>query len=634
MKRLAASILFLSLFSACDDARKPLIGDVHLQRFSSCQALDHARVLRTNDISFGTGVEMTAADAPAANATAGAVKGETNIQVAGVDELDVAKADGDLIFRLGSDGTSLSVLKRSPAGAAAVLQKIDLGEIYAQGIFLTASKVIVLGSSGSWGVSKPSDPWGGVPVAVAFSSADPRKDVVYPDPVSEKIHVRYFGRNTDGTLSKEVGLQEIDGQLVDARLIGTFLHIAASRYIGAIVEGSGNLATDQPKAVLPQASFASANQTFQLADCTDILHEPAAEDPGSYTPSPPGIDNLFGVVSIDTDKADSPPQSVWIGMNYSSTLYASTDNLFVASFGWDQEVPIHQFRLANGSVTTDYVGSALIEGQLLNQYSMDEYQGHLRVATSLQPLFQPLVQQEGVMAAQAQVAANNQIDNKVAVFRLTGGDLEKVGEVAGLGVGERIYAVRFLESRGFVVTFRQIDPLFALDLADPANPKLRGELKVSGFSNYLHPMGDGYLLGLGKNANEAGQVHLGMLLSLFDVRDLDHPQLLHKIVIGSTETSSAAEHDPHAFRYIPETSQLVLPVDLMDASWNSTPKFQIYKVSLTDGFSLVGSSALREWDNAPRSFFHDGVIDLIGGGDMVLRSADQPNTDLAKIAIE
>ena len=137
-------------------------------------------------------------------------------------------------------------------------------------------------------------------------------------------------------------------------------------------------------------------------------------------------------------------------------------------------------------------------GDLLNQFSLSEHDGALRAATT---------EDSGATT-----------QSHVTVLETRGGRLEKIGQVSGLGQGERIYAVRFIEDRGYVVTFRQTDPLYTLDLADPAHPRVRGELKILGYSSYLHPVGEHELLGIGQDATAEG-IRQGTQLSLFDVAD-------------------------------------------------------------------------------------------------------------------
>ena len=177
-------------------------------------------------------------------------------------------------------------------------------------------------------------------------------------------------------------------------------------------------------------------------------------------------------------------------------------------------------------------------GDLLNQFSMSEYKDVLRVATT--------------------DSSGAKSQSLVTALAPRSGRLAKIGQVGGLGEGERIYAVRFIDDRGYVVTFRQIDPLFTLDLADPTHPRVRGELKIAGYSAYLHPVGPHRLLGVGQDATPQGR-QAGTQLSLFDVADPAAPKLLSKVKLGHF-TSSQAEYDHHAFLWWEPLGLAVIPV--------------------------------------------------------------------------
>jgi uncharacterized secreted protein with C-terminal beta-propeller domain len=176
-----------------------------------------------------------------------------------------------------------------------------------------------------------------------------------------------------------------------------------------------------------------------------------------------------------------------------------------------------------------YVASGTVSGHLLGQFALDEYQGDLRVATTSLPTQTPTAMQ-----------------SQVSVFAVRGDRLVRVGEVGGLGRGETIRAVRFIGPLGYVVTFRQTDPLYVVDLSRPESPAVAGELKMPGYSAYLHPIGDGLLLGLGQNADADGQ-QLGLQLSLFDVADPAHPRRLDRVELPGAHAE--AEDDHHAFTY-------------------------------------------------------------------------------------
>jgi hypothetical protein len=145
----------------------------------------------------------------------------------------------------------------------------------------------------------------------------------------------------------------------------------------------------------------------------------------------------------------------------------------------------------------------------------------------------------------------------VTVLKETGNAMARIGQVGGLGQGERIYAVRFLGDRGYVVTFRRIDPLYVLDLSDPANPMVTGQLKIPGYSAYLHPMSGDLLIGVGQDATPEGRV-TGTQVSLFDVADPTSPKRLQQLTLGAGW--SEAESDHHAFLFWARTGLLVIPV--------------------------------------------------------------------------
>ncbi|MEU8200213.1 beta-propeller domain-containing protein [Streptosporangium sp. NPDC049046] len=205
-----------------------------------------------------------------------------------------------------------------------------------------------------------------------------------------------------------------------------------------------------------------------------------------------------------------------------------------------EETEVHRFDITAAGAPR-YVASGKVSGRLLNQYSLSEHEGHLRVATT----------------------STNGQDSSSAVYVLDADTLAKTGEVGGLGRGERIYSVRFIGPVGYVVTFKQVDPLYTLDLRDPAAPRKTGELKITGYSAYLHPAGDGRLIGVGQEASEQGRT-LGTQVSLFDVSDPANPRRLSQMF--QKDSGSEAEWDPHAFLYWARTGMAVLPL----SSWGGS----------------------------------------------------------------
>ncbi|MFI6320730.1 beta-propeller domain-containing protein [Nonomuraea sp. NPDC050556] len=204
-----------------------------------------------------------------------------------------------------------------------------------------------------------------------------------------------------------------------------------------------------------------------------------------------------------------------------------------------EETEVHRFDIAQPGAPR-YVASGKVPGRLLNQYSLSEYDGNLRIATTLA----------------------TQKSSSSSVYVLKADTMAKVGEVGGLGEGERIYSVRFIGPVGYCVTFKQVDPLYTLDLRDATAPKVTGELKITGYSAYLHPAGDGRLIGVGQEASEKGRT-LGTQVSLFDVSDPANPRRLSQMF--QKDSGSDAEWDPHAFLYWQKTGLSVIPLSTYTA---------------------------------------------------------------------
>ncbi|MEO3862210.1 beta-propeller domain-containing protein [Acrocarpospora sp. B8E8] len=210
-----------------------------------------------------------------------------------------------------------------------------------------------------------------------------------------------------------------------------------------------------------------------------------------------------------------------------------------------ERTEVHRFDItAPGSPR--YVSSGSVPGRLLNQYSLSEHAGHLRIATTDTPQ-----------------TANGKSES--AVYVLKSDTLAQVGSVTGLGKDEQIYSVRFIGDLGYVVTFRQVDPLYALDLRDPSAPKVTGELKITGYSAYLHPAGPGRLIGVGQEATTEGR-QTGTQVSLFDVADPAAPKALARFV--QEQSGSDAEWDPHAFLYWPESGLAMMPLMSWGDNWS------------------------------------------------------------------
>jgi len=219
----------------------------------------------------------------------------------------------------------------------------------------------------------------------------------------------------------------------------------------------------------------------------------------------------------------------------------------------------------------------VVPGTILNRFSMSDYDEHFRIATSIG------------------TSSNN-------VYILDS-EMKTVGKLEGLAPGEQLHSARFMGNKGYLVTFQKIDPLFVIDLSEPSAPVVLGELKIPGYSDYLHPYDETHLIGIGKNTvtgNDTGTFSWfqGIKVAIFDVSDVNHPIELHQVVIGERGSDSLALTDPKSFLFSKEKNLFVLPISLAEFATEPTSPstygkitFQgsyVYNLNLETGFQYKG----------------------------------------------
>ena len=309
--------------------------------------------------------------------------------------------------------------------------------------------------------------------------------------------------------------------------------------------------------------IAVSGRVGPVGGCSDVMLASAETiaPTGDDTSLPSGQISTVTVLTVGDDLSDLQPVSV---QGAAETVYASTEALFVTSSSWDEagsRTDVHRFALSGEGPAT-YTGSGRAPGHLLDQFSLSERGGALRLVTTLDGGGTPLPIEPGmgdggdVAIDIAPVAASSA---RLTVLD-TEGTLDEVGHLDGMGIGEQVQSVRFLDDVAYVVTFRQTDPLYAVSLSDPSNPTLLGQLKIPGFSEYLHPVGDGLLLGVGRQVDPDTGIDEGLKISLFDVSDPVQMTELDQIVLPNSTSEVSWDH--RAFLWDPERSQAVIPVEL------------------------------------------------------------------------
>lgn len=495
----------------------------------------------------------------------------TNVHEQGVDEPDLVKTDGRRVLTV-ADGQLrvVDVATRTQTGV------LSLPGGSASEMLLSGDRVLLIMGGGYSTTGTSAQPDIAAPTSPSSSSAS----------TSASGRARLVLVDLSSPVPTTLGELTVDGGYVDARQIGATARVVIrSQPRGPVVQrsdGGGDYRSRYNQALekttvddwLPSYTLKSGGSTNsgRLVDCSAVSR-PETE-PG--TPGHTGVSTL-SVLSFDLNRDLGTGGPVTVAAD-ADTVYASASNLYVTAnyqtpyntsrssktTGGQPRTAIYQFDIS-GNGAPKHVASGDVDGALLNQYSLSEYGGHLRVATTSQQVTstnsgrteRSSFDTSSDALPRTDVAPSSATESAVTVLALGGPELRQVGRAGGLGRGERIYAVRFTGAVGYVVTFRQTDPLYTLDLSDPASPKVLGELKINGYSAYLHPIDGGQLIGVGQDATDSGR-RTGTQVSLFDVGNLTDPRRIANYTV--TMGGSEAEMDPHAFLYWPETGTLVIPL--------------------------------------------------------------------------
>ena len=510
------------------------------------------------DSAGGAAAPPTAAGLDSAPRAAADTGGEggfsgTNLQEVDVDEPDTVKTDGEVIVALA--GAELHVVEPGDAGPR-LLGTVALEQEGSSELLLAGERATVLtrtyGTPGATTRSSSDVPVGGPGVALTVVST-----VDIGDPSNPRV-----------TESRT-----FEGDYVSARMTGTLarLVLRSSPSLGhpepAVLE-RGELETwvEDAVAEAPLDAWLPSDDDGQLVACDAVARPEEPAGVGTTT-----------VVTIDVSASLEPLDATAVVAD-AETVYASGERLYVATTDWGDgccapgvpmpidgdgrgvssaggasssavgpaEAPepvttdLHAFDITGP--TTPYLGTGRVSGRLLNSFSLSEHEGVLRVATTVD-------------------SPDGSAPSESAVVTLVeeAGSLVERGRLAGLGTTEQIYAVRYQGDIGYVVTFRRTDPLYTIDLSDPARPTLLGELKIPGFSSYLHPAEEGRLIGVGQDASDEGRT-TGSQVSTFDVRDLAAPAEEDRLSFPGGH--SPVEYEHRAFLWWAPERVAVVPMEV------------------------------------------------------------------------
>ncbi len=504
----------------------------------------------------------------------------TTIQEQGVDEADVVKTDGTYLYIIDSlnEGSVLRIVQVNPSDQMAVVSETTL-KGYGRDLYLHADKVVSITTGGGfyfYGFGGAAD--GGVATGIETVAAQTEPatgdvaettsadavisiappfgdgDFVYERPHTIVTVIDVTSRSGPVVLSET----KFDGTQSATRMIDGVLHMVLANYQDYYFDV-------MPLLGRPELDVASVDGDVLLPTYTRMDAD-GTESGGSvvtwrdlYHPTDP---DGFGVVSLVSLDVDNDAQFTAVGVVAEPGLiYSSLQAMYLTDTNYDWQgnnrttTDIYKFAFVDRGATP--VASGTVDGRVLNQYSMGEHAGNLRVATTIDPawFFDETTGTGGI---------SSRARNGVYILGQSDASLIVVGKIEDIAVDESIQSARFLGDRGYLVTFLQTDPFFTLDLSDPANPQLVGVLEVPGYSTFLTPMDATHILSVGQYVPPPGESgNWGVQISIFDVTDFSKPYRSSNVIIGAdTGAYSEALWDPKAFTYFAEEGMLALPVSI------------------------------------------------------------------------
>jgi len=651
------------------DINNQIAGQGNLKKFSSYSELKDfikqnseagyynygLRGIETTSLAKGGDAGLTAPVASGSTASESQNAGEfstTNIQVEGVDEADIVKNDDKYIYTV--SGSSIVIVDAYPAGNAKIVSQINIsGNI--QEIFVNKDKLIVFGQEQERYYPVMGD------IAVAKIGIMPPR---YYNPESF-VMIYDISDRSNPVLYSNIS---VNGNYLQSRMIGSYVYFIVNQPVYSYdniilprITEAGNARETSASEIyyfdVPDESyiFSTINaldidsneissRTFMIGYTQNIyvskdnIYLTYMKRLSTRYYYEKMIDDVY-IKVLPADLADKAKEI----RNSNSTYYAKTDEIgkiiqdYSETLDVDarlklqndvqdrneklqQEIAketdktvIHRISVSKNEISHEAQGE--VQGSVLNQFSMDEYNDYFRIATTSESW-----------------RTGEPSKNNLYVLNM---NLEIKGRLEDLAEGERIYSARFIQDRAYMVTFKQVDPLFVIGLNNPEEPKVLGYLKIPGVSDYLHPYDENHIIGLGRDASEEGRI-TGMKLSLFDITNFSNPTEISKYIIGGRGTYSEALNDHKAFLFSKSKNLLVIPVTIYDEWKYEFNGAYVFNVDLVNGLQLKGNvthqneSANKsdeyyypEWQNTiRRSLYMDNILYTISNKMIKMNNLD------------
>ena len=472
----------------------------------------------------------------------------TNTQVENVDEADIVKTDGEYIYYVSNN--NLYIVEADKLEVVSKIRIMNNDErFYISEIYLKDNKVVLLGTG--YILEEP----------IVTNDIDDRtyNSVIRSNRVNTVKAIVYD--ITDKNNPEKVREVALEGSYVSSRMIDNNLYFLSRNY-KYYYDGMGD------ERILPIFNDSIVNEV-KTVECTDIIYFE-----GSNSSS------FMMVGGFNINENEEVCVETFFGAG--DTVYANENNLYLTkqsySYNYDEvKTTIYKFRLDGANIRL--IAQTEVNGYMNDQFSMDEYDGNLRIATTSYKTIDPALNR----FLNAEVIDTRITTNNLYVLNE---NLEKIGEIENLAKDEKIYSVRFIGKIGYMVTFKEIDPLFVIDLSDPTNPVVKGELKIPGYSSYLHPYDENHIIGLGYNTKDngwGGVTNSNMKMSMFDVSDLSNPKEIFNVDIGDDYAYSEITYNHKALFYKESENLIGFPVTYNDYDYDYRENkngFIIFKIDL------------------------------------------------------
>ncbi len=522
------------------------------------------------------GGPSTAASPSPTAAAAAPPRSSTIVQEAGVDEADLIQTDGTHLYTLqprAGAGAQVAVYARASDGRATPLKQLNLAadgaaDVHTDGMYLSADQRALAVVSQHWSPMPTPEVCDGCPsTLVAW--------------MRSSVNVQRVDVSTPASASAGERIS-IDGFLVDSRRIGDSLVVITSHRPALGVEylPAGATAAEREAAI----ARLTASDLLPRVRRNGGASVPLVADTDCYLQTSNASQALqFTTLTVFDLRQPALPATSRCFVGGSEALYMSPSNLYVATTRWAYpsdvmalvypgsiKTDIHKFALAGGTVS--YRGSGQVDGHLgwdpeKKSYRLSEHNGDLRVLSFSGEVGWLMTPDPAVAPSPARLSVLRERSSDRTLQTVA--TLPNAARPGHIGkTGEQVYAVRFVGDRGYVVTFRRTDPLYVLDLSNPADPRTVGELEVAGFSEYLFPLANGLLLGAGRDADSSGRV-TGLKMALFDVSDPARPSQRAALTLGTTGSTSALDASRHGLNMlvIGSTARIALPVNLTSTAF-------------------------------------------------------------------